>query len=228
MTFNIKLLIFGVIVILLTGCEKDPEESKLLKQEITVNNIIGLSDSVYADESLSFDEKAAYTRAVQSLYPKHRDSLEGRTVGELIDWQLEERQEIQRQQTNQLVSRYVLKNEVPVQLTRFQALTDENGNENNQLTFQVGNTSEKQLQKVTGLFKIFNNTNNSLIKQYTLSLSDPIEAQKAIERKMTYLHDSTNVRDRFIRENLKSGILRVEWVPDTVVWADGETMALPR
>jgi len=223
------LLIFALVVtVLLTSCKNSNESSSLILDEvIKLENVAELTTRLNSDQGITYDDKISYNRGIQ-LLSISKDSLVGKTVRDIIAFDKDKTLNDNMKAGQQSANVFELKNQAPVKLTKFVPTVDANGSPQNTLTYEVYNMSSMTMERVTGMLRLFNKSNNALVKQFELKVSEPIENGKGRAVSMNYLHDTTNNRDLFIRQNLQTGQLRMEWVPDTVIYSDGKILSVPR
>jgi hypothetical protein len=205
----------------------EKSDSQILGKTIEKNNLLELTNEIKTDDGVTYDDKMDFIRGIQFLR-NTPDSIIGKTVAELIQYANNRMLMDNMNAAEQMATRFEMQNLTQFKLAKFEPLTLENGTDNNQLTYEIYNTSDQQIDKITGMIKLFNNTNNALIKQFPVNVTDPIETGKGRAQSVNYVHDPSNNRDLFIRENLQTQLIRWEWVPDTVNFSSGKSLSLPR
>lgn len=217
-----RSLILGIIALSLLGlfsCQDNSHKTpEFYKDTITfelLSNIKTVLDENAKDLTL---EEVNYLNAAIRYYSPIKDSLLGKTVGELIEGQKERTLATNINLTQATAFSTLFTQSIKFNIKDFQTAEQENGQSLNVPTYQFQNISGKDIVKLSGVVDYYNG--EQLIKRFTIELEKTIPAEKTLNQPYPYNHDAANQRDVFVRENFAK--LRKVWIPTVIEFADGK------
>lgn len=217
-----RSLILGIIALSLLGlfsCQDNSHKTpEFYKDTVTfelLSNIKTVLDENVKDLTL---EEVNYLNAAIRYYSPIKDSLLGKTVGELIQGQKERTLATNINLTQATAFSTLFTQSIKFNIKDFQTAEQENGQSLNVPTYQFQNISGKDIVKLSGVVDYYNG--EQLIKRFTIELEKTIPAEKTLNQPYPYNHDAANQRDVFVRENFAK--LRKVWIPTVIEFADGK------
>lgn len=217
-----RSLILGFIALSLLGlfsCQDNSHKTpEFYKDTVTfelLSNIKTVLDENAKDLTL---EEVNYLNAAIRYYSPIKDSLLGKTVGELIEGQKERTLATNINLTQATAFSTLFTQSIKFNIKDFQTAEQENGQSLNVPTYQFQNISGKDIVKLSGVVDYYNG--EQLIKRFTIELEKTIPAEKTLNQPYPYNHDAANQRDVFVRENFAK--LRKVWIPTVIEFADGK------
>lgn len=219
---SLKLIILTFISLaIITSCQQAEKNPAVYKETITKDNLIELSEKVENTKELDALDLQYFNAGITRLGVI--DSLNGKTIGEVINLQ----KEFQRVQ-----SATALSNTAPrIQLVMNHgfkyigvAPKDDAGTPLNIIVYEVTNKSEKDMVDLQGGLQFVTNQGNKLVKVYPIKSSivleknGPIKPGETRRLALPFDHVSTSVRDSIVR-NINN--LKHLWQPVEITFADG-------
>lgn len=217
-----RTLILSIVAISLLGlfsCQNNSQKTpEFYKDTVTfelLSNIKTILDENVKDLTL---EEVNYLNAAIRYYSPVKDSLLGRTVGELIEGQRERTLATNINLTQATAFSTLFTQSIKFNIKEFNTAEQENGQPLNVPTYQFQNISGKDIVELSGVVDYYNG--EQLIKRFTIELEKTIPADKTLNQPYPYNHDAANQRDVFVRENFAK--LRKVWIPTVIEFADGK------
>lgn len=217
-----RSLILGLVAVALLGlvsCQQNANKTpQFYKDTVTfelLSNMKNILDENVADLTL---EEVNYLNAAIRYYSPIKDSLLGKTVGDLIAGQKERTLATNINLTQATAFSTLFTQSIKFNIKEFNVAQQENGQSLNVPTYQFQNISGKDIVKLSGVVDYYNG--EQLIKRFTIELDKTIPTDKTLNQPYPYNHDINNKRDVFVRENFTK--LRKVWIPTVIEFADGK------
>ena len=205
--------------ILLFSCGK--RDSSILKEQIKSDNLVDLVTRMKADKDVSVEE-IGYFNNVLNQFAAAKDSLNNKTVEELIN---KERERI-REASFANVLENAARNEINYTLAfSLQSMTpyDTNGQQFNILNYNFQNLYDKDVVAIQGFCEIYDQA-GTIVKRFVIDIKKVIPVGRMLTQPYPYPHDPKNERDSFLRANFKA--LRIVWRPTLVEFTNGKKLTM--
>ncbi len=223
----VKILLFSICaVIFLNSCQQD-QQSPILNEVITKDNIAKLPGKISSDKLFSKEEIDLFSTSLARMV-MNKDTVIGKTVAEVIN------KETELQRNNSMTG-------LAGSLARFEILQnhkfkyigllpkDDAEQPMDIIVYELTNTSDKEIKNIAGSLQFRNPLNQAVIKLYNINSADLLNKQtiKPGETKKLaypYKHDNFNVRDSIMRQSKN---LHALWTPSSIEYSDGSVITLP-
>lgn len=217
-TFSITL-----ITIVLASCNNEkPQNSELLKQKITKENLITLSNKLIEDKNISPIE-IDYFMSYLNDNGRFKDSIFGKTINEIIQSQKSKDLKNKQVTLNQIAKKTTFNHTFAILVDEIKPFDEEGKKPVNLFIYQMSNMGSKTIKQVEGFIEFYD-AQSTLIKKYGVNMEYNLEPGKAVTQQFPYDHDSDNPRDIYIRTNYKNTI--IVWNPVKMKFADGSVIDL--
>ncbi len=203
------------ISVLLISCDTK-QESPLLNEKLNDRNLHEVGKKLSEDNLIDMFQLRYYQKGITNFI-SNKDSLKDKTVGDIINLQIERERSIISNDLLASSKNLEFNLNLGFKLARL-APVDNDASKMNVVTYQFFNNSGQDIKQVKGMVKLLSRTNNVLIKQFPVDITDVIPTGKGLEKNMPYMHDDANERDQIIRN--PQALLKFEWHPELVVFAD--------
>lgn len=202
-----------LITILVVSCNQK-QTSPLYKEKISKNNLIDLTKKIKNDKMMSHEEVQLFTNGLSRMVT-NEDSIESKTIGDVIEYQ---REYLRENAVNNMVFNVNRVKMMDVLKMKYLGLVprDTNNQQSNIIVCEVENTTEQDIKNLDGYLNFYNNQ-NQLVKRYNIKTKEAIEPGKK-RIVIPFIHDPENRLDVMMRTNNK---LRPIWNPTTVELEDG-------
>lgn len=208
--FIIPLILISVIFI---SCNQN-QKSPLYQEKISKNNLIDITKKIENDKLMSHEEVQLFTNGLSRMIAED-DSLDGKSIGDVISYQKEY---LRENAVNNMIFNVNRVKMMEVLKMKYLGLVprDTNGQKSNIIVCEVENTTEQNIKNIDG-FLNFYNRQNQLVKRYNIKQEDVIEPGKK-RIIIPFVHNPENRLDVIMRTNNQ---LRPIWNPNTVELEDG-------
>lgn len=208
------------VAIILVGCEQKQTESPIMKDTLTKNNMLEIAKKIADDNSFTKDDIEYYLNGMERLM--NLDSLEGKTVKEVIESQKEIVRYVSVQNMKSSAARQQMNSNLKVDFKQKLKLENDSLNVDG-VEFVLKNISGKTIKAVAGRIR-FVNQQNQIVKLVDLSYDDlSLETGKDFDKKDFWLHDPNNQFDITFRNTER---LTATWLPEKIVFADGTIISV--
>ena len=199
------------------GCGNN--ESKLLEQTITKTNLPEIIANLKNENVMDSEDIMLFSNAIGRLSNIKVDSLNGKTVQQVIEIQKEFLRENSFKQLAITGTRVAMNMNYEIKYLGLQILKDSVSNaEGNTILYEIKNNYDKAIKKVSG-FMQFYNQQNQIIKQFELDNPEQIPANGSLQFYKAFAHDRKEVRDSLVRYH--NAELIVRWQPQYLEFTDG-------
>ncbi len=215
---NLAFLLLAGIILISCGGKK---ESPLLKEEITHENLDELAQKMQDDENLTTEEVSNFMTGLQRM---NNDSIVGRTVGEVIDRNIEFVNKATLQNALAIAKRKMLAVNHGFNFHGLMKDTTADGKLMFKLNYTVINKSEKILTGIKGRIEYRNNA-NQIVKAHIIEVNDMNitgKSQQSLSSQFPY--NSENNRDQIVWNQGKA--LAPIWVPQQLNFSDGSVVTI--
>jgi hypothetical protein len=217
----VRLLSFIFIAgsLLFISCSN--RESKLKEEVVTSSNISDIANQIKNDKNMSNDDIDLFTQGISRL-GAIKDSLNNKTVGQVIENQKEYERNLKTVALMSTASRLEMVYSLGITFTKKLMYSQDTVNADG-VELMIKNNSGKAIQGVKGQIRIFN-TQNQLIKVRYVEWNDfNLEPGKSVMKREFWNHDPNNQYDNYVRENRD---LTAIWVPESITFSDGKKLSI--
>jgi hypothetical protein len=222
-----------IIVLVVSGCQPEPKESKLMGEIISKNNITEVFKKLREDKDFTIKDFELFTNGMTRLVTKSTDSLIGKSIKEVISSQVTfERDQMAATAANQANKVELVMNHEFKYIGLKPQQIDDKENKNKKeidfIVFEVTNKSDKDMSDIQGALQFYN-TKNELVKIYPIVASKMLKdgVIKPGETKRIahpYDHNVENERDETIRKDHAN--LRPIWICTSIEFKDGSKISV--
>jgi hypothetical protein len=213
-----KLLLIIVSIAMLASCGK---ESKLLKEELKPDNIADLSKRIAEDEKFSKEDLDIFLSGF-SYFSSLKDSLKGKTVGDIITLERARQLRNSKEAVIQSMTRVEIMNSLIVGIDSLER-AKEAGQEIIIFNFKFQNVSIRDFKNVKGFIDLFNEQ-GILIKRYIVEMNNIVPTGKMVSLRYPFAFDVNSERDRLVADNWQK--YTKIWKPTLVEFTDGKKLTL--
>ena len=219
---TMRSLLFGVIAITilgLTSCQESAQKTPEFYKDTVTFDLLSDMKSLLDEnaDKITIEDVNNLNGAIR-YYSPIKDSLIGKTIGELIEGQKQRTLSTNINLTQATAFSTLFTQSLKFNISEFQKIEQENGQPLNVPTYQFQNISGKSIVKLSGVVDYYNG--EQLIKRFTIEIDKEIPADKTLNQPYPYNHDAANQRDVFVRNNFDK--LRKVWIPTMIEFADGK------
>ncbi|MFN3195025.1 MAG: hypothetical protein ACE364_03645 [Chlorobiota bacterium] len=216
---SISITLIAIALLGLASCQQQSKKTPSFFKDTVNFDLLADMKNILDDNSKDLTlEDVNYLNAAIRYYSPIKDSLLGKTVGELIEGQKERTLKTNINLVQATAFSTLFTQSIKFNIKDFQAVEQENGKPLNVPTYQFQNISGKEIVKLQGVVDYYNGDN--LIKRFTVEVDKAIPAEKTLNQPYPYNHDVENKRDVFVRNNFNK--LRKVWIPTVIEFADGK------
>lgn len=217
-----RYLIMSLAFLMLPGlisCQKSENDPSFYKEKINTKSLSNIGEIITNTENMSTEDLRLLNSAI-NYYSPVKDSLNGKTIGELITSQREREKQNAMNQLKATSFNVASSQALKFNISKFEPIDQEGGKPLNVPTYQFMNVSDKTIKKIEGFLNVYNG--NQLVKRYTVEVEKDIPAEKTLNQPYPYEHKTDNQRDVVVRENFNK--LRKVWIPTLIEFEDGTTL----
>jgi hypothetical protein len=211
---------FICLLLMISGCSQQ-QESKLMKEVIKEDNFVELVSKIREDKSFTKDDIEYFVAALDRVRFV-KDSVLGKTVGQIVETQKNIMREASLKNLNIYATREEMYFKMQMRFTQKLKLEKDTLNLNG-IEFFVKNTSNKDITGIAGKIKVVNSYNQIVrileVKYPNIMLKAGQEAQQ----REFWKHDTKNIYDSTFRSNPN---LIAYWIPEEITFADGKKMSV--
>lgn len=231
MRITIKLLtIIAIAFVIFTGCEQKAKKSPLLNESITKDNLVQIITEAGKDPLLTADEMKYLSTGMTTLLSKSVDSLVGKTLAQVIEFEIEnERNQMAANLANVATRSELVLNHKFLLVGLAPQADTANNRELNSIVFEFTNRSDKDIVDFKGALQIYTQ-NRQLVKNFIMGKipvvlgNQPIKAGETRRIIYPFVHDPNNNNDMTLRTQWDQ--MRRIWVPSEIIFADGTKISV--
>ncbi len=226
-SLNRSIILALISILIITACQPENKESKLMNEIVTKSNITDLFKKLREDKDFRTLDFEFFTNGMTRLVTMNVDSLLGKSVREIIDMQENfERDKMAATAANQATRIELVMNHA-FNYVGFKPTEVEDINKKmkdiNVLVFDITNKSDKEMVNIEGVIQFYNQ-NNEIVKVYPVIAKNALkdETIKANETKrisQPFNFDPNNERDKTFRNDHQN--LRSVWICSKIEFKDG-------
>lgn len=202
-------------LIALIGCEQKQTDSPIMKDTLSKNNMMEVAKKISEDPNFSKDDIEFLIVGMERLM--NVDSLEGKTVKEVIDSQRELVRSVSIQNLKNSAARQQMNSNAKIEFKQKLKLENDTLNVDG-VEFVIKNKSGKTITTITGRIRFVNQQNQIVkivdVKYENLTLADAADLPK----KDFWIHDPNNQFDIAFRNSER---LTATWIPEKIGFSDG-------
>lgn len=217
---KLKLFLTALITFsfLITSCDRTPSVYKI---EVKPDNLVYIAEQFRLDPKVSKENMDSYVRELNYLVTL-KDSLKNKTVGDLINSGNVRQLNSSIESVVSTSNRIEIANSLGFYFDKFE-FANENGQDINVAIYKLQNTSTKAIKAIKGYLDFYNGQ-GTLVKRYSIDISQEIPVGKLLSVKYPYGFDENNERDKLVRSDYTK-FNRV-WKPLMVEFKDGKKLQL--
>jgi hypothetical protein len=224
---SIKILLILVGLMLLINSCQQQSNPKLFSEKITKNNLMDIVKKIREDKSINKDDLEYFSNGITRIASAKRDSLIGKTVGEVIMLQ----KELIREQSAATLATQSTRVELVMNHEfKFIGLAprDTAGVSYDLIVYEIKNISDKEMTNLQGAIQFYDKA-GQIVKNYPLvtkNLMQGINIKPGETKRFIYPfnHDAKNERDERIRNEFKD--LRPIWIATMIEFADATKISV--
>ena len=199
----------------LIACEQKQAESSIMKDTLTKNNMIEVAKKIADDPNFNKDDIEFLTVGMERLM--NVDSLEGKTVGQVIESQKELIRYASVQNLKNSAARQQMNCNAKIDFRQKLKLENDSINVDG-VEFIIKNKSGKSITGIAGRIR-FINQQNQIVKIVDVKYENlELAAGTDLDKKDFWIHDSKNQFDIAFRT---SEHLTATWLPEKITFSDG-------
>ncbi len=209
-------------VLISSSCSQQHNEpSKSASLKFTKDNFVEVVNKIKNDPTISRDDLTLLTNGIARI-GTDLDSLDGKTVGSIIEMQKEY---LRKSALTQMLNTSMNINH-GFGLVGWEPVTQD-GKQFDIFKYAIQNKSNKTLQIIEGLLKFYTN-NNQLIRIYPIKVDKSISIDSTQQFESTFAYDSTNRSALMLRKLMtgKSGNAIPVWQPTYIEFEDGSVISI--
>jgi hypothetical protein len=226
---SIKILSILVgMMFIINSCQQQ-SNSKLFSEKITKTNLMDIVKQIRDDKTINKDDLDYFSNGITRIASAKKDSLIGKTVGEVIALQ----KELIREQSAATLANQSARVEL-VMNHEFKfigmAPRDTAGESYDLIVYELKNVSDKEITNLQGAIQFYDQS-GQIVKNYPLITKNIMQGKglkPGESRRFIYPfnHDAKNERDQKMRNEFKD--LRPVWIATMIEFVDGTNISVQK
>jgi len=221
MTFFLASFFISFVLISSSCSQQQDEEPRSASLKFDKNNFTEIINQVKHDPTISQEYLTLFSNGIARIGARI-DSLEGKTVGNIIELQKEF---LRKSAMTQMLNTSMNINH-GFGLIGWEPTTDAD-KKFDKFKYAIQNKSNKNIQIIEGLLKFYT-TNNQLIRIFPIKIDQNIGVDSTQQFESIFAYDSTNRSALLLRRLMtnKSGNALPVWQPTFIQFGDGSIITL--
>lgn len=212
-----------IVVLFMSSCNKQTEESQLLKTKIDKTNISKTIEELQKENILSLNDITLLNNGLNRLGATP-DTLIGMTFKDVLESQKKLLEDFGYSALATTSGKVEMNFYYFIKYLGFKPMMDTVKNAKmNTIFYEFQNNSDKVIKKVDGYLQYFN-PQNQIVKQFEVDNTEIIPAKSSKQFYKSFVHNDSERRDSIIRYFNSS--LIVKWQPISIEFADGQKIEI--
>ncbi len=221
----LSFMLIAAFMVTLISCGQQKASSPLLNEKINSTNLLDIARKMKDDKDVTREEIDLFSNGVQRL-SFNKDSLNGKTVGQVIEMENKLRRTISNNSLLTSTTKAEMKLAVGFKLDKLVATTKKVEDKDvplDALVYTLANISDKKIKKVQGF--VYFQINGQNIKRFTVNADNqPIEPGKGIRMQQVYKMDQNSQKVyQAQKQNIK---MTTSFQPIIIEFEDGKKLEL--